>query len=305
MRTINKLIFLSLSIALTFYLTAFAVTTGSTEGFVKDAQTGEPITQAKIIIVYTKSANVKFELHSDKKGHFYRGGLTPGIYKIAVEKEGYVPIQRTIRVSLADTAKVDIKLESFESSAPKSTKLSSKASDLLNAGKYEEAIGKFTEAITEDPENPIFYYYRGTALEKNGDLDKAMEDYQRSIELKPDFILPIANIGKVYAKKRDFEKAIEFYKKAADLGDKDATNYYNFGVCLMNLGKNEQAKEVLEKLLSLNENYSDAYYQLGIIYIGLGDSAKAKEFLQKFIDLDPDNQNALTAKEILKSLNFP
>ncbi len=299
------MIFIGLSIVLTFYLAAFAITTGSVEGFVKDAQTGEPIAKAKIIIVYTKSTNIKFELHSDKKGHFYRGGLIPGIYKITVEKEGYIPMQRTIRVPLADTAKVDIKLVSFESSAPKSAKLSSKASDILNDGKYEEAIEKFTELISEDPSNPIFYFYRGASFDKIGDTDKALEDFQKSVELKPDFTLPIDSIGKIYAKKKDFEKAIEFYKKAVESGDQDATTYYNYAVCLMNLGKNTQAKEVLEKLISLDENYSDAYYRLGIIYIGLGETAKAKEFLQKFIHMDSENQNAKIAQEILESLNLP
>ena len=43
MRTITKLISIGLSIVLTFYLAAFAATTGAVEGFVKDEQTGEPI----------------------------------------------------------------------------------------------------------------------------------------------------------------------------------------------------------------------------------------------------------------------
>ncbi len=305
MRTTNKLIFIGFSIVFTFYMAAVAATTGAVEGFVKDEQTGEPILKAKITFVSAKSASVRLVSHSDKKGHFYRGGLTVGIYQITVEKENYIPSQSTVRVPLGKTAKIEIKLNPYKGLPPLTKKTSSKAISLLNEGKYEEAIEKFTETITEDPENPIFYYYRGAAFEKTGDLDKAMEDYQKSFELKPDFILPTANIGKIYAKKREHEKAIEFYKKAVELGDQDATNYYNYGVCLMNLGKNEQAKVVLEKLISLDENYSDAYYQLGIIYIGLGDSAKAKEFLQEFIDLDPENQNASIAKEILKSLNLP
>jgi len=305
MRTISKLIFIGLSIILAFYLAAFASTTGAVEGFIKDEQTGEPILKAKITFVSVKSASLRLVSHSDKKGHFYRGGLTVGVYQIIVEKENYMPMQSTVRVSLGDTAKIEIKLRPFKGPPPLTKKISSKAISLLNEGKYEESIEKFTEAITDDPENSVFYYYRGAAFEKTGDLDKAMEDYQKSVELKPDFILPTANIGKIYAKKKEFEKAIEFYKKAIELGDQDATHYYNYGVCLMNFGKKEQAKEVLEKLISLDENYSDAYYQLGIIYIGLGNSAKAKEFLQKFIELDPENQNAAIAKEILKSLNLP
>ena len=305
MRIINKMIFIGLSIVLIFCMATFASTTGSVEGFVKDEQTGEPILKAKITFVSAKSSSIRLVSHSDKKGHFYRGGLAIGIYQITVEMENYIPKQSSIRVSLGPTAKMEIKLNPFKGPPPITKKISSKAISLLNEGKYEESIEKFTEAITEDPENPIFYYYRGVAFEKTGDLDSAMEDYQKSVELKPDFILPTANIGKIYAKKKEHEKAIEFYKKAVELGDKDATNYYNYGICLMNLGKKEQAKEVLEKLITLDEDYSDAYYQLGIIYLGLGDSANAKEFLKKFLDMDPDNQNAPIAKEILKSLNLP
>jgi len=306
MKPFNKLIFFGLFIVFTFYLAVFSgTTTGTAEGYIKDVQTEEWVSKAKITLVYAKSETMKYELYSDKKGHFYKGGLTPGIYKITVEKDGYLPVSASIRVRLGDAAKVEIGLNSFESLIPQSAKSSSQGSNLLNEGKYEEAIEKFSEAISEDQSNPIFYYYRGVSLEKSGNIDKALEDYQKAVELKPGFILPISWTGRIYAKKRDFEKAIGFYKKAIELGDQDATTFYNYGVCLLNLANNAEAKDVFERLLSLDESYSDAYYQLGIIYIGFGDAAKAKEFLQKFIDMDPENKNASIAKEILKSLNFP
>jgi hypothetical protein len=230
-------------------MAAFASTTGSVEGFVKDEQTGEPILKAKITFVSAKSASVRLVSYSDKKGHFYRGGMTIGVYQIIVEKENYMPTQSTVRVSLGDTAKMEIKLRPFKGPPPITKKISSKAISLLNEGKYEESIEKFTEAITEDSENPIFYYYRGVAFEKTGDLDSAMEDYQKSVELKPDFILPTANIGKIYAKKKDFEKAVEFYKKAVELGDQDATN------CL---GDSANAKEFLQKFIDLDPENQNA-----------------------------------------------
>jgi len=306
MKTIIKLVSIGLFIVFTSCLTVFSgTTTGAAEGYIKDDQTGELISKAKITLVYAKSEAIKYELYSDKKGHFYKGGLTVGTYKITVEKDGYLPMSGSIRVRLGDTAKVEIKLKSFESLVPQSAKSSSQGSKLLDAGKYEEAVEKFTESISEDQSNPVSYYYRGVSLEKRGNIDKALEDYQKSIELKPDFILPISRTGIIYARQGNYEKAIKFYKKAVELGDQDTTIHYNYGVCLLNLRNSEEAKDIFERLLSLDENYSDAYYQLGIIYIGLGETATAKEFLQKFIDMDPENKNASIAKEILKSLNFP
>jgi tetratricopeptide (TPR) repeat protein len=306
MKPIHKFALLGLFILFSFHFNVFSgQVTGAAEGYIKNIDTGEPIVKVKVTLIYAKSEIIKYELYTDKKGHFYRTGLTPGIYRIAAEKEGYLPRSSSIRVKLGDTAKVDMELKSFESTAPKSVKTSNQGSKLLNTGKYEEAIKKFTEAIEEEQANPVFYYYRAAAFEKTGSIDQALEDYKKSIELKPDFVLPISRVGIIYAKNEDFEKAAEFYKTAVELGDQDATNHYNYGVCLMNLRSNTEAKAVFEKLLILDKNYSDACYQLGIIYIGLGEVAKAKEFLQKFIDMDPENKHAAIAKEILKSLNLP
>jgi len=303
MKTIYKLILACLIIGFIFTSMVFA-STGALSGFIKKATTGEPIPEAKITLVSTKSSSIRYVMFSDKKGHFYRGGLTPGIYKITIEKEGYIPMQSSIRVRLV-TEEVEVELKPFEGMAPATSKLSSQAANLLNEGKFEEAFEKFTEVISEDPSNPLFYYYRGMAFEKTDDLEKALEDYQKSVELKPDFVLPISSVGKIYAKQKDFEKAIEFYKRAVELGDQDVLTFYNHGICLMNIGNQAEAKEIFEKLISLDANYADAYYQLGIISIGLGNSTEAKELLQKFIDMDPENQNAAIAKEIIKSLKLP
>ena len=77
---------------------------------------------------------------------------------------------------------------------------------------------------------------------------------------------------------------------------------YNYGVCLFNTGKSQQAETVYKKLIEIDSSYADAYYQLGMVYLGLAKNQEAKSALTKFIQLDPNNPNAATAKEILKSL---
>lgn len=317
MKTLNKLVADSLSIIfITFLLSALTAimgnslifgqsgTTGAAKGFIKDAKTGEVISKAKIKLVYTRNDIIKYELRSDKKGHFYKGGLTPGIYRYSVEKEGYMPVAGSIRVRLADTVEINIELKTVESTVivPETVKTAKKAMKLFEQSQYENAIKEFSEVISENQSNPLLYFYRGWAQEKTGNIKGALEDYQKAIELKPDFILPYSRSGLACAKQQSYEKASEFYQKSVELGDQDITTHYNYGVVLMNLGKSEAAKPVFENLLFLDENYSDAYYQLGIIYIGKGDVTKAKEFLQKFVDMDPENSNAPLAKRILESL---
>ncbi len=285
-----------------FLIGAQSGTTGAVKGFVKNAETGDAIPKAKIILVDSRNESMKYELKTDKKGYYYKGGLRPGYYNFTVEKENFLPTAKTVRVRLSDTIQADFELQILESQTPVAIKKANKAMKFFNEGMWEDAISEYSKEITDNQTNPMLFYYRGIAQEKNGKTEEAMSDYRKTIELKPDFVLPYSRAGKIYARQQNFEKANEFYQKSVELGDQDITTLYNYGVVLINLGKSPEAKVVFENLLSLDEDYADAYYHLGIISIGQGDTPKAKEFLERFLVLDPESQYASIATEILKSL---
>jgi tetratricopeptide (TPR) repeat protein len=307
MRLHKKFTLLGLFIFFVFFICVFFTgaqsgTTGAAKGFVKDAKTGDAIAKAKVILVDSRNVSLKYELQTDKKGYYYKGGLRPGYYNFTVEKENFLPTAKTVRVRLGDTIQTDFELQILESQTPVAIKKADKAMKLFREEKWGDAVKEFSEGIADDQTNPMLFYYRGIAQENNGNTEEAMSDYQKTIELKPDFVLPYSRAGKIYARQKNFEKASEFYQKSVELGDKDITTLYNYGVVLINLGKSPEAKVVFEKLLSLDEDYADAYYHLGIIHIGLGNTPKAKEFFERFLVLDPESQYASIATEILKSL---
>ncbi|MFQ6037543.1 MAG: tetratricopeptide repeat protein [Candidatus Aminicenantales bacterium] len=284
------------------FLPGQSASTGAVKGYVKDAGTGDALNKAKIAIADQRSASLKYELKTDKKGYYYKGGLRPGYYLFTVEKEGYLPTAQTVRVRLSDTVQADFALSALEAQVPETLKKAQKAMELFREEKWEEAVKDFSEGIAEDPTNPMLFFYRGIARENLGSVEEALSDYLKTIELSPEFTLPYSRAGKIYARQNEYEKAGQLYKKAVELGDRDITTLYNYGVVLMNTGKNTEARDVFENLLSLDEDYADAYYHLGIIHVGSGDTAQAKALLEKFLTLDPESRYASIAREILKSL---
>jgi tetratricopeptide (TPR) repeat protein len=272
------------------------------KGTITDSESGEPIPG---VVITLTSGSYSHAMTADEKGFVYKSGLKNGMYQVKYEKEGYLPAISNFRVGIADTRDISVKLKKLKTAEPpvkKEKSLATKGAELLNARKYPEAVTVLTEAIEKTPENPLLYYYRGFALDKTGEQDKALADYKKSLEIDPEFQLSLGEAGKILAKKGDLEGAVVFYKKAYELGTSDVLALYNYGVCLINLAQNDEALKVFEKLLSLDPNYPDAFYQMGIIYLGQGDNNKAKEYLQKFIDLDPENENVSVAKEILTTI---
>lgn len=58
------------------------------------------------------------------------------------------------------------------------------------------------------------YYNRAWAYDELGEVDKAIEDYTRVIQIQPDFLDTYVARGYSYAKKGDLESAIEDYSLA-------------------------------------------------------------------------------------------
>jgi tetratricopeptide (TPR) repeat protein len=54
----------------------------------------------------------------------------------------------------------------------------------------------------------------GDCYEKKGNLDEALKEYERSIEIYSFFALPYLGIGDVYKKKGMYDEKVRFYKKA-------------------------------------------------------------------------------------------
>lgn len=277
--------------------------TGAIKGYVKDAGTGAPLDNVKIILVFANSEAVKFEIQTDKKGYYYVGGLTPGNYRFSYEKDGFLPSAQTWRARLAETVQADVALQTLEGSrlagVPKTMQ---KAMASFKWAKWADAVSGFSEGISSDPTNALLYFYRGLSQEKQDRAEEALADYLKAVELKPDFVLPYSSAAKIYARQNSHEKASELYGKAIELGDRDTTTLYNHAVVLMNLGKGPEAKATLGRLVDLDPDYADAYYHLGILSIGQGETERAKDYLLRFLRVDPENSKAPLAKQILESL---
>lgn len=71
----------------------------------------------------------------------------------------------------------------------------------LVSERLDEALGNLNLAINNDPENYIFYYFRGLIYDNKKDMDNAVKDYEKSIELNPEHFESYLSLGALYNNK--------------------------------------------------------------------------------------------------------
>ena len=90
--------------------------------------------------------------------------------------------------------------------------LISKAVDLYEASKYNEAVTALDKIIATNAQNPTAYYYRALAYDGLNNYKKAIEDYKMTLKYAPDMIVAYYSMGVDYDTLNDFAKAKENYK---------------------------------------------------------------------------------------------
>jgi len=87
----------------------------------------------------------------------------------------------------------------------------------LKDHKYEESIDYFQRAIEEGGASDKIYSNLGLAYKKIGRLWEAEAAFAKSIEMNPNRLEALINLGHLYYEKKAYEKAIECFQKALNL----------------------------------------------------------------------------------------
>jgi tetratricopeptide (TPR) repeat protein len=91
-----------------------------------------------------------------------------------------------------------------------------------DAGKYQEAISDFKNAIALKPDYAEAYNMLGFCTRKLGNVDEAFTYYDKALELKPNFPEAREYYGEGYLQKGNLAKAVQQYIILEKSGNKNA-----------------------------------------------------------------------------------
>ncbi len=167
-------------------------------------------------------------------------------------------------------------------------------------GDLDGAIADFNRAIELDPKLAIAYYNRGNAEDDKGDLNGAIGDYNQAIELDPKDATAYYNRGYAKDAKGDLDGAIADFNRAIELDPKDASAYTNLGNTKKAKGDLEAAITDYNRAIELDPKFAIAYYNRGAAIKDKGDLDGAIADYNRAIELDPKYASAYYARGTAK-----
>src|SRR5688572_17450241 len=125
-----------------------------------------------------------------------------------------------------------------------------------HTGNLQQAIQDFDRAIELDPNLAVAYGYRGTAYYLLEDLEQAKQNYTKAIELDPGFADAYYNRGRIYYESSALNEAIDDFTEAIELKPDDAQVHYYRGYAYFTSKNYEAALNDFERALDIDPNLS-------------------------------------------------
>ena len=290
------------------------------EGDVK-GEDGKPLANSKAnpVVVHLDRIDIKgsYKVNTDKKGHYYYGGLPIGTYKIWIEVDG----KERDSINNVHSGLGDAKVNNFDLHAA----VASNADRNADLRKTVESGGALTKEQTRDmsPEQKASLekkmkeaqatmaknkalndaFNGGKAAMDAKQYDAAIDNFEKAKEMAPEQNVIWGNLADAYSaaaktktgaeQQAAIDKGLEAYKKAIELKADDAAYHNNYALLLAQSKKSDEALVELTKAAQLDPpNAGKYYFNGGAVLVNVGQNEPAGAMFKKAIEADANYADA-------------
>ena len=156
-----------------------------------------------------------------------------------------------------------------------------------NRGDIDGALADYNRAIQLNPYDAIPYNNRGLIKAAKGDLDGAIDDFNRALKISPTNPEAYDSRGLAIQKTGDLDGALQNYDRAIDLSRKFARAYAHRGYIKMTKGDLDGALTDYNSAIELRLKDADAFYNRGLVKKAKGDVDGAQADFSRATKLNP------------------
>lgn len=160
---------------------------------------------------------------------------------------------------------------------------------------YMEGMATLDHLFLIDPQNAYGYYLAGHIFIESGDTGRAVNSYQKAVDIDPELRQAWIQLGDVLSHMKN-PICIRYYDNALRIDSSDIETRHNKAYALQMLGRIEEAIAQYRDNISRDSSYELSYYNLGILYKNRDSLTQAIEMLSGSIALNPEEASTWYAR---------
>ncbi|MGJ3235936.1 tetratricopeptide repeat protein [Marivirga sp.] len=146
-----------------------------------------------------------------------------------------------------------------------------------NDGEYQKAIQFYNKHLEMKPADEIAIYNRGRAYEELGQYEKAVNNFLKVIEIDPRNIGAYLSYGKHFYRQKDYENAAFQFEKAYKLNTNSTKSATLLARAYHKAGKVEEAMEYYNIAINNDKDNAEAYLYRGALKVHLNQSGACND----------------------------
>lgn len=151
------------------------------------------------------------------------------------------------------------------------------------------------------------YYITGTQLLHHGKAEKATRSLEKAHSLDPAHVDTAINLSGAYVLRKKFKQAIDLLEPFSQTDPDHIMIWTNLGAAYLGnpvlASDDEQMKAIhaFKKALEINPIAPNAAYNIGLIYYRRHDPINAAAYFQKAVQANPNDRDAHSLLERMRS----
>ncbi|MGA2787094.1 MAG: tetratricopeptide repeat protein [Verrucomicrobiota bacterium] len=159
-------------------------------------------------------------------------------------------------------------------------------------GMYADIKTLWQATLARNPRAFLAYNNLGTILTRKGEVDAAIADLKKALEIAPDFFEAHNNLGNALLQKGRVDEAMDHFRMAVEIAPFSAVSHYNLGNTLLQVGQMDEAMIQFQEALAIQADFPEAQNNLGVALMRSGRLEEAKEHYQAALATSPNYAEA-------------
>lgn len=162
----------------------------------------------------------------------------------------------------------------------------------LEQSKVEKARAAFETAVrlrADYPGTPARAWNNLGILDaREGHIEASVRNFQKALEIDPNYSIAIDNLGNAYRQAKDWDRAQSTFERALQLDGDDPEANYGLGMIHAQRNDTQGALTYLKRAIAARTDYPEALNNLGVVYVRLKNPGEAEDAFLGAIRIAPE-----------------